>query len=826
LKKYTLASFLLFWGWCVFGQQFQPVSSDQIYIKLEKLGVLGNAMYLAAHPDDENTRMISYLTNEKHFKTTYLSLTRGDGGQNLIGTELGAPLGVLRTHELLKARSVDGGQQWFTRANDFGFSKHPDETMRFWNEAEVLKDMVHAIRKFRPDIIINRFSTKNIGETHGHHSASAILADKAVVLAADPGYAIEGSLYSPWSVTNMYCNTSSFFYKTKEEFEKADKSGLYKVDCGTYFPLIGMSNGEIAAKSRSMHRCQGFGSAYSRGSSVEYLELLTGQAPADKWAPFAGINTSWTRVSGGAEIKAKLDDILSSFDFRQPARSLPALIETAQLIKKLKDSFWQQQKLEEINSIILDCAAFYMEAVTDQVVVCPGDSLRVDMEYITRNAVDVSLRSLSLMGVDYRSGFQELTGNMDQKESFMIRVPDATPLTTPYWLKGKFAPMMYDVRDREMIGMPDNNNALNGKATLSILGYEMTVPVQILYKNVNPAFGQKYDQVQVVPPVTVNLNGNTVVAKDKGTTDIHCTVKASKAGVAGTLYPELPKGWRSVPEFYQVDLKLKDEVKDFHFAIQGPAFAGIDSIGAYVISGGKKYSRGYEEIRYEHVPFRVLNIPNKVPMSVIRPVVNRDAIGYIAGAGDLVYESLKDVGYNISLIDPSQFSADNFKKYRSILVGIRAFNVLDNAAILDRALNEYTEQGGHVIVQYNTSNNLKIRQFGPYPLTLGRTRVTDELATVTFLEPQHPLLNKPNKITQADFDHWVQERGVYFGDKYDNNYQALLGMHDKNEPEAKGSLLYARYGKGTYIYTGLVFYRELPAGVPGAYRLMENLLSQ
>ncbi len=824
MRHFVFTSFLMCFAAILTAQQFQPTSADQIFFKMEKLNVLGNAMYLAAHPDDENTRLITYFTHEKHFNTTYLSLTRGDGGQNLIGTELGASLGVLRTEELLRARSIDGGNQWFTRANDFGFSKHPDETLHFWNEAEILKDMVNAIRKFRPDVIVNRFTTRNPGETHGHHSASAILADKAIVMAADPNYKIPGSTYPAWQVTNMYFNTSYFFYKSQEEFEKADKSGLYKVDCGLYYPLVGMSNGEIAAQSRSSHRCQGFGSAYSRGSSTEYLELIAGKAPVDYNNPFAEINSTWSRVKGGKAIAEKVNSILKAFDYKHPDRSIPALIEAAKMIEKVEDPFWKKIKSDEINSIILDCAGFYFEAVAGNKTVCQGDSLKINAEYISRSSVPVSVTKLTLLNNVVKSSNLNLADNNDVKENYSVKVPDNIPLTTPYWLQGKSAPMMYDVRDRDIIGRPENAYPLDGQLSVDVAGYGIAIAVRILYKNVDPAYGQRYGEIQVVPPVSVNIDRNCILAHPSGKTALQCTVKGFEPDINARLYPDLPKGWTSEPQYFDINMKLSGESREYEFMISGPSFAGIDSVGAHVEWNGKNYNRSFQEIKYEHVPYRIINIANKVPVSIVAPPQSKELIGYIDGAGDLVFESLKAAGYNIERISPDQWNSQQLARYRTILIGIRAFNILDNAAVLNQALNEYAANGGRVVVQYVTSGAAKVKQFGPYPFIVSRTRVTDETADVHFLLPEHILVNKPNKITAEDFRYWVQERGLYFGDKYDDHYQALFGMHDKDEAEAKGSLLYTPYGKGSYIYTGLVFYRELPAGIPGAYRLMENLL--
>lgn len=491
----------------------------------------------------------------------------------------------------------------------------------------------------------------------------------------------------------------------------------------------------------------------------------------------------------------------------------------------IQDDFWRETKSKEIDAIILNCAGFYAEAVSGQQIVCPGDSLKVDVEVINRSGEKIELVNLTLNSQKVREKETALEPNVGLKESYKIFLSLNTPYSSPYWLKGKFAPMMYDVPDRMLVGQPENDPILTANLELRIRDHIMSFPMDILYKKVNPAFGQKYDAIQVVPDVGIDLKRSSVVAKAGQKTLIECKVQSSKGAFKGDIMLDLPPGWRSEPVSVPVSFSFKGEVAEVSFMIEGPSFEGVDSIGAHAVSGGRKFDKGFYEIKYEHVPYRIINISNKVPISVIEETEISGRIGYIAGAGDLVYESLKDGGHNIHLINASDFNLNQFRQFKTIVLGIRAFNVLDQSAQLNSLLNQYVEEGGNVVVQYNTSNNLKIKQFGPYPLTLGRTRVTDENAEVTILDPENPVFNHPNKITSDDFKYWVQERGVYFADKYDERYTPLLSMNDPGENPAKGSLIMAKHGKGTYIYTGLVFYRELPSGIPGAYRLMENILA-
>jgi len=326
----------------------QPTSAD-LYEQIQKMQVLGSVLYVAAHPDDENTRMISYLANEKKVNTAYLSLTRGDGGQNLIGPEIRDLLGVIRTQELLKARSVDGGQQFFSRANDFGYSKNPEETLKIWDEEEVMADVVWAIRKFQPDVIINRFDHSGNRRTHGHHTSSAVLSHKAFDLVGNKEvYPEQLEHVNTWQPKRLFFNTSWWFFGSREKFAKADKSDMLSVDVGVYYPMKGKSNNEIAAESRSMHKCQGFGSTGKRGSEQEYLKLLKGEMPKDKSSIFEGINTTWTRVKGGESIGQVIGNVDAEFKHENPAASIPQLMAAYQMIQGLPDGYWKSVKLKDI----------------------------------------------------------------------------------------------------------------------------------------------------------------------------------------------------------------------------------------------------------------------------------------------------------------------------------------------------------------------------------------------------------------------------------------------------------------------------------------------
>ncbi|HLT51147.1 MAG TPA: PIG-L family deacetylase, partial [Arenibacter sp.] len=417
----------------IFSQAPHKSSSSDIFHSIQKLNFLGTALYIAAHPDDENTRLISYFSNELKANTAYLSLTRGDGGQNLIGPELRELLGVLRTQELLAARGVDGGKQFFTRANDFGYSKHPQETLKIWDREEVLGDIIWIIRNYRPDIIINRFDHRSPGSTHGHHTSSAILGHEAFDLAARPdSYPEQLKKTEVWQPKRLYFNTSWWFYGSEEKFEKADKSKMVDLDVGVYYPLKGMSNNEIAALASSQHLCQGFGRLSSRGSENEYLELLSGDLPADPSNIFDGIDTSWSRVDGGAAVGKILYQIEENFDFVEPSRHLPQLIAAYKALMKVTDRHWRSIKLRELEDIILAVCGLYLEASAAVPNTYPGGTVAVQIEAINRSNSPILLRKVSLSDESGSDMAIPLKENKRELIQLNLKIPENTPYTNPY----------------------------------------------------------------------------------------------------------------------------------------------------------------------------------------------------------------------------------------------------------------------------------------------------------------------------------------------------------------------------------------------------------
>ena len=808
----------------VLAQQPQKPTASEIYHKLEKLNFLGSALYVAAHPDDENTRLISYLANDMHAKTAYLSLTRGDGGQNLIGPEIRELLGVIRTQELLAARASDGGEQLFTRANDFGYSKHPDETLEIWNKDAVLSDVVRAIRTFKPDVIINRFNHRNPGSTHGHHTASAMLSSEAFDLVGDATKFPETAItYGSWQPKRLLFNTSWWFYGSKEKFEKADKSNLVSVETGNYYPALGLSNGEIASLSRSMHKSQGFGSTGTRGKQTEYLEFLKGEFPQDTTNIFDGINTSWSRIEGGVAIGKILNPLLDSFNFQDPSTIVPQLVEAYGLLKDTKQGHWRSIKLKELEELIVACSGVFLEAVANKESINPMGAYTLKVEAINRGANKITLSTITTASGLILSS-KEIVLLSNEKENLELEVTSQNKVpSTAYWLKSKGTLGMYSA-PKDLIGLPQTPAAEQILFTLNIDNTALQILKDVVYKFNDPVDGEVYRPFNVLPKVSASIAEKVLVFANENSQKVAVHVRAGKDNIEGTLQLNAPKGWVvSSPQLFT--LERQGETSTLWFTVTPPKNQSQGYLSPLIQIGDTYYDKELINIDYDHIPYQSVLLPSKAKVVRINIEKKGQHIGYIQGAGDGVGQSLEQIGYSVTNLNVTEISAQSLKKYDAVVVGVRAYNTIDALAFAQKELNKYVQAGGTMVVQYNTSHRLVTKQVAPYALSLSRDRVTDEFAPVTILDPSHSVLNSPNKITQEDFKGWVQERGLYFPNKWAEEFTPILAMNDKGAPQTKGSLLVARYGKGHYVYTGLSFFRELPAGVAGAYRLFANIIS-
>ncbi len=814
MKRILLSALFLTITISVFAQTAPPSDIGTIEQNFKKLNVLGSVLYVAAHPDDENTRLLAYLAQEKHYRTGYLSLTRGDGGQNLIGDEQGSELGLIRTQELLAARRVDGAEQFFSRANDFGFSKGPGETLKIWDKEKVLSDVVWVIRKFRPDVIICRFPTTGEGG-HGHHTASAILAQEAFTAAADPNRFPEQLKYvQVWQAKRLLWNTFSF---GSVNTTAADQ---FKIDVGVYNPILGKGYGEMAAESRSNHKTQGFGSAKQRGQAFEYFKTILGDAPKDDLMD--GVNTTWGRV-GAPDIGDEVTKIRKDFDVDHPEGSVPALVKLLDKVEKVKDDYWRGQKTKQLDDLIAACAGLWFEAYSEKPVYGLGDTVKFVASMIERYNNNISIAAvLSPPLADIN------LNNYSLKPNEVVNCKDVTlayKLTQPYWLKSSHGIGIYTLPNDTLAGNPGNPDLLKVIYQFNINGRIITCNRPIEYKYVDPARGELYEPLVIAPPVTANITGKNYIFKSNQPQTVQVKLK-SFTNASGSISIKPVDGWKISPEKIDFSGKAKGDEWLVDFTVEPTDGKPRTSVfKAEVTANGKTFSLGIKTIAYNHIPTITWFPPAEANLISLDLKTAGKKIGYIAGAGDMVPEALRQVGYDVHMLTENEIVNSDLSGYDAIITGVRAYNVNERLAYEQPKLLEYVKNGGNLVVQYNNFSGLVTKDIGPYPFRPVNQRVTDETAKVTITDPQNPVLNYPNKINDSDFDNWIQERGLYFVSDIDPKYATPFEMNDPGEAPNNGSLIVARYGSGRFVYTSLDFFRELPAGVPGAYRLFVNLLS-
>ncbi len=811
----------------IYAQQPQKPNSIEIYNQIQKLNFLGSVLYIAAHPDDENTRLISYLSNETKARTAYLSLTRGDGGQNLIGSQLRELLGVIRTQELIEARKIDGGEQLFTRANDFGFSKNPDETLEIWDKEKVLADIIFAIRKFQPDVIINRFDHRTAGNTHGHHSASAILSVESFNKANDPSVFPEQlNWVQPWQTKRQFFNTSWWFYGSQEKFNAADKTNLLSIQTGVYYSSIGKSNQEIAALSRSCHQSQGFGSTGSRGEETEYLEHINGAFLQDKTSIFEGIDTSWNRVKGGKPIGELLTKIANDFDFTTPSASIPDLVKAYSMIQALDENHLKPIKSEEIKNTIAACAGLYLEAVAQNQEATPESLIKLKIEVINRSSADVKLVSLTTLPDGNKTPQNRvLLPNVVQNSSLDFQLPASLEFTQPYWLKEKGTEGIYAVADQKNIGIPDIIREVKVVFNILIAGSEIPMERTVIFKYNDDVKGEVYNYLDIVPEVTTSILDKVSLFTTTKKKYIAVKIKAGKDNLKGDLQLELPKNWIVLPKSIPFNLDKKGTEQTVYFEVTPPNFQEEAVAKAVAIVDGKRYDKEQIIIDFDHITKQQVLKPSESKFIRMDLKTNNKRIAYIMGAGDDVPNSLTQMGYKVTLLNPDEISPEKLTNFDVVMTGVRAYNTVKSLANKQNILFDFVKGGKTMLVQYNTPNDLVTENVAPFPIKISRDRVTEENAEVRFLAPNHPVLNLPNAITAKDFQGWKQEQGLYYPNEFDKAFTPILSSNDKGETPKNGALLIAPFGKGYYIYTGLSFFRELPEGVSGAYKLLSNMIS-
>jgi LmbE family N-acetylglucosaminyl deacetylase len=801
-----------------FVAQSETNSPAAILQQLKSFREMGSVLYIAAHPDDENTLLIAYLARGKNYRTAYLSLTRGDGGQNVLGPDFGEKLGVARTQELLAARRLDGGQQFFSRAMDFGFSKDYHETLRIWDRQEVLSDMVRVIREFRPDVLITRFSPVP-GGTHGHHTASTVLALEAFKLAGDPKAFPEQQL-PPWQPKRILWNGRG---------SGETNADVVQMEISGNDPVLGISFGELAARSRAMHKTQGFdnfrGFGGGNGARTEYFQLLDGETATNDILD--GVDTTWNRIPGGAEIGQLADEIISQFNPQDAAASVSALLKLKSELAALpaNDSVVAEKRVQ-LDRILQNCLGLEIETTIANAEVVPGEKMQFHHSAIVHSSVPV--RWLGVSCLETTKEFAQPVELGADESSFYNSaqiLPTKTPLTQPYWLREEGTPGMFHVDDASLVGRPENPPAFPIEQIFEVGGQTLVIPdeaVQILTNSANKEIRRKLD---VIPPVALKFSSDVELFSPGKSHSVEIEILAARANSAGTLQLEAPADWKISPAQQSFSLAAIDDRQKFNFTVTAPEKSTTAKIIANAKIGGVRYCNARDEISYPHIPRQLLQPVASTKAVSLDLVIRGHTVGYLPGAGDSIAENLKQMGYAVKVLGDIDLSPENLRNLDAVVIGVRAFNVRTNLVQELPALFDYVENGGTVVAQYNRPDGLKTDKIAPFDLHLSGERVTDETAAMTFLAPDHPALNSPNKITGADFDGWIQERGIYFPNQWNEHFTPILACNDPGEAPLKGALLVAQYGKGYYVYTGLDFFRELPAGVPGAYRLFANLIS-
>ena len=817
------------------GHAAEPPTGAAILQQLRSFATMGSVLYIAAHPDDENTQVITYLARGRGYRTAYLSLTRGDGGQNLLGPQLGEALGVARTQELLAARQLDGGRQYFTRAKDFGYSKNAEETLNVWDRPAVLGDIVRVIREFRPDVIITRFSPKP-ATTHGHHTASAVLAVEAFRLAADPAaFPEQLRELRPWQARRIVHNVGQGVGAANPGGGMAiagspanvpDGPGVVKVEVGGRDPVSGESFASIAARSRGMHRTQGFGIGappVHEGSRIEPFVLLAGDPVATDLLD--GVDTTWTRVPGGAEIARSIDEAIATFNPQDVAAGVPALLAIRRRLAVLPADPVVSDKRAQLDRIIQACLGLEVDTVADRAEVVPGESVKLRHTAVVRSRIPVRWTAVRYPSV-HRAITKAIALRPNQlvvREASQV-VPASTPPSQPYWLRTEGTVGLFDVDDPSLIGRPENPPTVPLEYVFDVGGQTLVIAGEPR-PAADPAKPALRRRLEVIAPVSVRFIAGVRLFAPGAARPVTVDLTAARARAAGTVQLDAPAGWIVTPASQPFRLAAPGAHARFTFTVTAPPQLATAPLEASVEINGRRFNQQRIEVRYDHLPLQLLQPPASAHAVSLELAMRGRHVGYLPGAGDDVPAALEQMGYEVTPLTGADLTPERLRGLDAVVIGIRAFNVRTDLAQHLPGLFAYVEAGGTVVAQYNTLDGLREGWLAPFRLHLSRDRVTDEHAPVTILAPEHPVLTAPNRITAADFEGWVQERGLYFPDHWDERFTAILASGDVGEPPLKGGLLVARHGNGYVVYTSLAWFRQLPEAVPGAYRLFANLVS-
>jgi LmbE family N-acetylglucosaminyl deacetylase len=798
------------------GQSPRPMSASDIREAMDRLATVGSILYIAAHPDDENTAFLASMVHGRNIRAGYLSITRGEGGQNLIGSEQGDLLGMIRTQELLAARSIDGGEQFFTRAIDFGYSKTAEETLRLWGKEEIVSDIVRVIRSYRPDVVVTRFTPELGG--HGNHTASAGLALEAVRSAGDASRFPDQLLtLAPWSPKRLVWNAF------RQGGGAAGGSGLTE-DLGAYDPVIGRSYTELAGEARTMHKSQGFGAAQNRASAVNSFQHVWGDSA--RLDLFEGIDLTWRRLTGGERVQTLVDSLRVTFDDRDPSKSIDRLSEIRSAIAGLPDDPWKRRKLAETEDLIIACAGLWIDALAPRAAIVALDSLSVTLTAVNRSAVPVRILSWSLNTPEIASeDTMQLEPLVQRTSTLSGRLPKTAVITQPYWLAAPHEAFRYVVPDPEMLGRAEGDPAFTATVDIKIGGMTIRRTVPVRHRRVDPVDGEVYRPAFVTTPAHVSFDHPVHVFTATAPRILTVNVAAVREITGAAVQLELPTGWIATPAVGSLDRMSAGERRSFAFEVRPSPAAKTGTARAIVDVEGGTIDIGIKEAVYDHIPHQVLHIPATTRLLSVPLKVKAGIVGYVMGAGDEVAEGLRRIGCRVEELTDEALSSGDLRFFDALVVGVRAYNTRPTLRALRNRLERYVRDGGTVVVQYQTTARGESDDFAPVPLVIGRERVTEEDAPMRILEPHHRVMTHPNRIAEADFAGWIQERGLYYASTWDTVFVPILSANDSGEPPRNGGLIVARIGKGYFVYTGLSLFRQIPAGVPGAYRLLANLVS-
>ncbi|MEO5822438.1 MAG: PIG-L family deacetylase [Vicinamibacteraceae bacterium] len=835
---------------------------------VERLRTTASAMHTAAHPDDEDTALIARLARGDHARVAYLSLNRGEGGQNIIGTELFDALGVIRTEELLQARTLDGGDQFFTRAYDFGFTKTMAEAGEKWNETVVLGDMVRAIRRYRPLVILNGWSgTPSDG--HGQHQLAGKLAPLAFAAAADPAKYPEqiAEGLRPWQARKLY---------VRHGFGADPASATLRLPTGIVDPLLGRSFNEIAMEGRSQHKSQEMGVVEARGVKTSNLRLvanLTTTPIADERTVFDGLDTSLTGLAAlaglpagalAAELKAMdtaAAQALASADIvRAPEKLVPVLVRgltaaraartaaaglSAPAGAKAEAEYLLAIKVAQFEDAVVRASGIVVDALADREIASAGDAVRVNVNLFQADGAPVTAGPSALVvpagwsakpappstegaGTTFARFFRE---EPTRAEPWDVTIAADAPPTEPYWLRTpRTGPVFtWTGVPTALQTRPFDPPLLVARVPLTIGGTEITVERPVVYRYADAVRGEIRREVQIVPAVTVAFDEPLAIVPAGAAAqprNIRVRVRSETLPSGpGVVRVVPPAGWQVTPAGAPIVFASRGEGISVPFVVTPPSGVapGAYTLTAQVAIAGRTFDTSMQAIDYPHIQKHRLYAPAQMTTRVLDLAVAPVTVGYVMGGGDRVPEAIRRLGLGVTLLTDDDLASGDLSRYGTIVVGVRASESRPAFVAANARLLQFVRDGGTLIVQYQQTDYTG-RSLSPFPAG-GNVRVTDERAPVTILEPTHPAFTTPNRITGADWDDWVQERDLYAWATFDPQYTPLLATGDPGEPLQRGGELYARIGKGHYVYTSYAWFRQLPAGVPGAYRMFANLLS-